>query len=151
VASLAFGPDGEGHVFAGGAGLYVTNQSGILPLLDWHPITSISSQSVGGVAALAVLDQPRRIIVAGPTSVVWADIPPTSGPGVWTDTYVWNKATGPPPAPFSLAIGSRDRTLRTKPAGTPDTTFVIGGSYGGIWVGDWRSGTLNFTDRKSVV
>ncbi|WP_204059827.1 WD40/YVTN/BNR-like repeat-containing protein, partial [Microbispora corallina] len=143
IGAVAFGPDGEGHVFAGGGGLYVTDQSSALPLLDWHPITSIQARSPGGVVALGVLTTPRRLVVACGAGVLWSDIP-AAAPGGWTDGYVWNAVTGLPDV-FGMAIGSRDRTLRAQPAGVRDTTIVLGAAGGGIRVGDWRSGALTFT------
>ncbi len=143
VSSLTFGPDGEGHIFAGGSRLYVTDPSSLLPLLDWHEVGSFAALNQP-VLALAVLDQPRRIVVAGAAAVMWADIPAVPGTAPWTDTFVWNWA-GSPTVPTSIAIASRDQNLRTRPSGIQDTTVVVGGDQGGIWIGDWRTGSLNFT------
>jgi hypothetical protein len=93
-ACLAQGMHTPDHIYAGGAGLYETDVSQALPISSWreipitHPVTvedkfglkKTVQVPVPTVYQVVVTPQPRRIVVATPDGVFWADVPPAPKP-----------------------------------------------------------------------
>ena len=133
VTCLAFGPDGDQHIFAGcgngnsrngsfGGALYETDISDPLdPNPIYRPWRRISLDSltieIGSITGITILNNKRIIVLACWGGVIWSPIP---GPG---GIYFWKKAVwsgwtgapglGPPPPCFSVTLG-------------PDSTIIVG-------------------------
>ncbi|MBB5448050.1 MULTISPECIES: hypothetical protein [unclassified Paraburkholderia] len=161
---LAFGPDGDDHVFAGGESLWVTDPSAALPMLTWQQITSFNH---GTVWDILVLD---RTIVVAAEGIWWADIPTAQpkpgclgallgGPSPAAALYTWKQALIDTPsgrvptgAFYSVAEGRPDR--RNANRGRYRT--VIAGSAGvadqqGIFLGRWNAtGDLAFDSAARI-
>jgi hypothetical protein len=136
MQSLTQGPDGPGHFFAGGTGLYETDVNTAAPLLNWHAI----NQPIDQIRQIVVSPGLRRIVIAGYSRIYWADIPPANQ---MPRNYFWKSArldhpTETSPIPWgaysSLALG-------------PDNTVIAGAHYRafngaseeavGLWRGLW--------------
>lgn len=155
---LAFGPDGEDHVYAGGSALYVTDPSAPVPLFAWHSLKSLDKMNPGTIWRVAVMKSARRIVVVSDNGIFWSKIPPMGplSPGClgallgitgppWSDGHVWQQAKGtelPNGKFFGLTLGA---TQKIDPFGRPmnlrDVTVVVGGSQTarGVFVGQWDS------------
>jgi hypothetical protein len=78
---LAQGPDGDKHVYAGGAGLYETDLSVALPLGSWNgiPLIDDKGNELGTVFRVLALAKPRKLVLATASGVYYSDIPPPAG------------------------------------------------------------------------
>lgn len=130
VNCLAFGPEGEGHVYAGlrnfgtGTTLLETDTSTTAPLLaPWKPITI--PDSVGTIYQIAVISSLCAIVLACDGGVLWSQVPAAGG------SYDWTRAEGLPYVPFFSVAEAKDGSL------------VAGPLYAnGIFVGKWNSAPL---------
>ena len=163
---MAFGPDGESHVFAGGESLWVTDPSDPAPMLSWQQIRSFTYGSVWDILILG------RTIVVAAEGIWWADIPPAQpkqgclgaifggAPPPVSATYAWKQAVidtpvgrVPTAAFYSLAPGRPER--RGAHGGRYRT--IIAGSAGvagqqGIFLGSWNdSGDLVFEGPAQIL
>lgn len=155
---LAFGPDGEEHVFAGGESLWVTDASAVAPMLAWQQISSFKHGTVWDILVLG------RTVVVAADGIWWADIPPPQpkqgclgavlggSPSPASASYTWTQALidtpkgrQPTAAFYSLAEGRPDRrnadrgryrTVIAGSAGTPDQQ--------GVFLGGWTGADLVF-------
>lgn len=130
VFSLALGPGGSRHVFAGCQGaLYETDPSSAFPLLNWREITTLPSNSVYGIA---VLESRGSVVVA-------------TGDGLWMSpladqpaAYVWRKLTGLPPGRYGTVV-----------AGPGDAPITASWGGNGIWYGSFgRAGSLTMSQAR---
>jgi hypothetical protein len=120
VKSLALGPDGPRHLFAGCTAAYdsaerrsykvetgsspvimETDSAQLAPLLAWNPISAALPVGAGRVTRIVVIRNLRRIVVACATvrpgdtgGIFWATIPPTrfNAGDPLRPTYVWKQA-----------------------------------------------------------
>jgi len=159
---VAFGPDGNDHVFAGGESLWVTDPFDPVPMLSWQQIANFTYGTVWDILVLG------RTIVVAAEGIWWADIPaaqPRRGclgtlfsPPLASASYTWTRAVmdtpaGPVPtaAFYSLAEGRPDR--RNADRGSYRT--VIAGSAGmagqqGIFLGRWIGTDLVFSGPSKI-
>ncbi len=166
INCVAFGQDGDNHVFAGGgsqsrSALHVTDPSAPAPLFAWHEIASIQTLKPGQIYSVAVLHAPRRIVVACDAGLLWAEVPPAGPPAPgclaallglgsatpWTDAFTWKPARDGDGtfngAMFSVVIGSSNANRQGRPEGLVGTTVVSGAmgsdSSRGLFVGAWEA------------
>jgi len=76
--SLAQGPRGTRHVYAGGELLWETDVTQVAPLLNWRAVpiadTNGSSLGAGTIYDIVVLKELQKIVVACDNGIFWADI-----------------------------------------------------------------------------
>ena len=156
MTSLAQGPDGTAHVYAGtdngdptstGGVLWETDTSSMAPLIDW--LQDNPAPPCNAIKHILVISEFRRVVVACDNGLWWSPIPPApSAHG----TYQWEKAMAAP----GLKAGILDRQfarLAKGPGwgsvGAPPTEGTIavsawGGTAPGdlIFYGGWKSGHL---------
>ena len=166
VNAMAYGPDGDTHVFAGGTSLWVTDTASPVPLLNWIRVASLDSMNPGTIWAVVVVKALRRVVVATDNGVLWSPIPnrqlgcgclgfllglaPVRRPPPG-DGFVWRRAAG---TGASGAMWSLTETVRGD-AEFPDqpNQVLVGGGYRfggesnpGLFFGFWDSwDTLWFT------
>jgi hypothetical protein len=146
ITSLAFGPNGPLHIFAGGDGLFETDTSTSVPLFNWRPVplTPVrpGGMSIGSINRLVVLKQRRQIVLACSNGVFWSPIP-TSG-----DVYNWQQLPNLPQGQYSgLAVGPNDRiVIAAWPAGSDPIQL----SLYGIFYADWFADSLGATFRATL-
>jgi hypothetical protein len=158
--SLAFGPDGPRHLFAGGGSLFETDAGAPAPLLTWQkiePLQDESGKAIGGIYKIVVIPYSRIVVLACSNGVYWSTIPPTQvrrgclaallgllNPPP-TRTYSWRKARGlPDETPFyGMTLGPR--------VGPNEGARVVVSSFGSglsspanIYFGTFLSGDLVF-------
>ncbi|WP_428488256.1 hypothetical protein [Rhodopila sp.] len=150
MTSLALGPDGSRHVYAGtynnaespGGVLWETDTSANAPLLNWYQVNP--KPPCGNINKLLVVN--RLIVLACDNGVWWSAIP--SAPSAH-GTYQWGQAvagSGTGPASLStgfssLALGpTTDNGQPTIVASTNDTTHAAPGQV--IFWGGWSGGNL---------
>jgi hypothetical protein len=96
--SLALGPHGDDHVFAGGANaaLYMTDLSNLLPMLDWFRLNSLPTQmtEVGTVRDIVILRGSQVIVLACDGGIYWSRIgpPPAKFGPSGVDSFTWRQA-----------------------------------------------------------
>jgi hypothetical protein len=136
VYCLAFGPYGEGHVYAGlrnigkGTTLVETDTSKPVPLRLIAPWKSIPLPSaVGSIYQIAVVSS--RIALACDGGVYWSSIPSAGG------TYNWTHAEGLPDGAFFSVAEAKGGGLVAGAWGNSDLT-----DRNGIFVGSWNSSVL---------
>jgi hypothetical protein len=134
VNCLAFGPDGEGHVYAGlrnigGTTLMETDTSKPVLLRLIAPWKSIPLPSaVGSIYQIAVVSSSRLIVLACDGGVYWSFVPVAGG------TYAWSQATGLPSGAFFSVAVTNDSDIAAGAWGNPGSTGV-----NGIFVGSLNS------------
>jgi hypothetical protein len=143
-STLAQGPDGDQHIFAGGDGaaLYVTDLSRPLPLLDWILLESLRKhKDVGNVYDIVVLQRSRVIALACDGGVFWSRIGAPS-----LDAFDWRLASveeGITGGFLSLAQGPPLPGTQPRPSaeGPISETLMAGGLGGpspaGLFWGMW--------------
>lgn len=166
VNALAYGPDGDTHVFAGGTFLWVTDTGSPVPLLNWVRVASLDAMNPGTIWAIVVVKALRRIVLATDNGVMWSDLPdPQSRPGCLAglfgalggkrpsagDGFAWRRAVG---VGASGPMWSLTETVRGD-VELPDqpNQVLVGGGYRsgaesnpGLFFGYWDSWkTLWFT------
>jgi hypothetical protein len=167
VQALAWGPDGNRHVFAGCSPRYPppevdvvpvvmeTNAGADIPLLEWEAVEDPLPSDAGSITDIVVIRHLRRIVVAcesvsadKPGGIFWADIPPTSFPPnpPARPPYVWERAVVDDPAPDGfndLAVASTKGNLdRDQLEDVSEITIVAGARTNGLFFGRWRDGQL---------
>jgi hypothetical protein len=84
MSSLAYGPDGSGHVYGGtydaspssqGGVLWETDTSAGFPLLNWLPVNPQPSPCKS-IEKILVIPEVRRIVLACDQGLFWSPIPP---------------------------------------------------------------------------
>jgi hypothetical protein len=95
INTLAAGPDGPRHFFAGGGkvieknltaetppifegAIYETDASHPVPLLSWKPVDAPLPRSAGQVNSILVLRRHRMILAACERGLYWSEIPESS-------------------------------------------------------------------------
>ena len=159
IFSLAQGPDGANHVYAGtvtndrspgsaGGVLWETNTSAVSPLLNWRQHKP--DASCGGVNHILVIPEFRRVVVACGNGVWWSHIPPAPAA---LGTYHWLRALpGTGIVNPALLQGGFARLVKGPgwgAAGAPPTEGTIAAvAWGGtapnelIYWGGWSGGQL---------
>lgn len=152
ILSLAQGPDGAAHVFAGGVksgylGLYETDASQPFPLFNWLKVLGPSG-GPGVIYHVLAVPSLRRLILSTDDGVWWSPIP-APGTGISEDGfrvgYDWKRALGLPgrqgaayPTYRGLALGPNDTIVTT------GHQSQLNPQVAGIWRGTWGGGDLNF-------
>ena len=133
VNCLAFGPGGEGHVYAGlkniggSTTLRETDTSKPMPLRLIAPWKSITlPAAVGSIYQIAVVSS--RIAIACDGGVYWSSIPSAAG------TYTWTRAVGLPDGAFFSVAEAKGGGLIAGAWGNGELT-----DRNGIFVGTWNS------------
>ena len=97
MSSLAYGPDGSGHVYGGtydaspssrGGMLWETDTSAGFPLLNWLPVNAKPAPCTS-IEKILVIPEVRRIVLACHEGLLWSPIPPM--PSVY-GVYNWQMA-----------------------------------------------------------
>jgi hypothetical protein len=165
--SLAQGPDGAEHIFAGGEALYMTDLSRPLPTLDWIELKSVAAQfsNAGFIYDVLILRGSRIIVLACSLGVLWARIPPAppkpagclaallglGSPPAALDTFTWRQAkveNATAGGFFSLAESARPENVTPVPrAEFPIVETIMAGGLGnmgpaGPFWGAWEAGEL---------
>jgi len=135
VNCLAFGPDGEGHVYAGlnniggSTTLRETDTSKPVALRLVAPWMSIPLPSaVGSIYQIAVVSSSRLIVLACDGGVYWSFIPAAGG------KYAWTRAEGLPDGRFFSVAEAKGGGLVAGAWGNSDLT-----DRNGIFVGRLNS------------
>ena len=135
VNCLAFGPDGEGHVYAGlrniggSTTLMETDTSKPVALRLIAPWKSISLPgAVGSIYQIAVVPSLRMIALACDGGVYWSSVPAAGG------TYAWSRAEGLPAGAFFSVAETNDRDIVAGAWGNPEARDL-----NGIFVGRLNS------------
>ncbi len=158
MSSLAQGPDGVNHVYAGtvtndrspgsaGGVLWETNTSALSPLQNWKAHNTVGTCAL--ITHILVIPEFRRVVVACDNGVWWSPIPPAPAA---LGKYHWLRAlpgTGVNPA---LLQGTFARLIKGpgwQVSGGPPTEGTItavawGGTAPGqlIYWGGWSGGQL---------
>jgi hypothetical protein len=149
ILSLAFGPDGREHVYAGcrdADNLFLIELQAVVgAMIVKQSDLRIPLPSRASVNAIVAIDQPRRLVIGTDDGLFWSDVParPTDVNG-----YSWSQAVGLPlgtcvsiargpgtavacawGAPVSIKAGT------PKSPAEPDRLFA----------GDWIDGVLTLT------
>jgi hypothetical protein len=148
--TLARGPDGSAHIFAGGASartgmgaLYVTNPALDAPLLA--PWVSVPLPNIGEIYKILVIPDARYVVLASKNGLWWSSIPPRGN-----TTFSWQRANGLTVADgayWGLASGSPQDNIQVVASAfrPPDGSR---GDYG-IFYGQWTGGQLQM-QRASI-
>lgn len=158
IYSLAQGPDGPSHAYAGtvtnsrspgstGGVLWETDTSAVSPLLNWRQHTP--GNGCGGVNHILVIPQFRRVVVACGNGVWWSPIPPAPAA---LGKYHWLRAVPGSGVNPALLQGGFARLVMGPgwgSAGAPPTEGTIAAvAWGGtapnqlIYWGGWSGGQL---------
>jgi hypothetical protein len=152
MTSLAFGPDGSRHLYAGtedatlspGGVLFETDTSTFFPLFNWLQVNP--KPPCGSINRILSINVVRRILLACNNGVWWSPIPPApSAQG----TYRWKQAIPGPGQP----LNGLQRTFSglVKGPGWSNANAegtIIASSWGGaaprniIFYGGWLNGDL---------
>jgi hypothetical protein len=155
MTSLAFGPDGPQHLYAGtyqsaespGGALFETDTSALAPQFSWRPVNP--SPPCVSIWRILVDAGARRIILActnsgGQAGIWWSQIPPApSAQG----TYQWVPAT-PGPGVSSLQLQRIFSGLAFGPTTSGGQRTIVASDWGGsapsdiIFYGGWSNGNL---------
>lgn len=170
ITSLARGPNGATHFYAGGlshtsiapgdsyspnagqvdsssqGALYMTDTSAGAPLVA--PWLIVPVPGVGAIRKIVITDeQAPRIILATSNGVWWAPIPKTSG----STAYNWQKASGfplPTGDIYSVALGPQQTIMAT--AWPHQGSDEVAGHWG-LFRGSWQaSSALTFQQITDV-
>lgn len=148
MTSLAQGPDGTDHVYAGTIGgvLWESDTSAAFPLLRWLP----HATGCGNINHILVINEFRRIVLACDNGLFWSPIP--AAPAAH-GAYQWLSAQAAPNLPLPtnwarLAKGPGWGSPTAPPTEGTIAAITWGGLAGGIipgqlidW-GGWSNGQL---------
>ncbi|MFO0610530.1 MAG: hypothetical protein U0324_45635 [Polyangiales bacterium] len=139
--SVAQGPDGDGHVYVAGIGLFESNPDVPFGMLVWAEVNLPGGLSPdnpnASIPRVVVAPRRRALVIATDVGVWWAPIPARPSAG---KPYAWQQAVGLPSGRwFGAALSERSiNTFTTE-------TIVVGERDGaGIWYGGWAAGQLTF-------
>jgi hypothetical protein len=150
MTSLARGPDGPLHIYAGtwnsqespGGYLYETDTSATVPLLNWGQVNT--KPNCTSIQKILVVN--RSIVLACDSGIWWSDIPPA--PSV-NGTYQWKQAIGAPPLDSNFLQG-RFSGLALGPLTGNKQPSIVASAWGGttrlteIFWGTFSNGDLTF-------
>jgi hypothetical protein len=149
MTSLAAGPDGDRHVYAGtypaggvpGGVLWETDTSTPAPTLNWRTVKP--KPPCGQIDDVLVIAEKRRIVLACDTGIKWSSIP---APPSASKPYNWIDAT-----PTNLQQGTHFSALAKGPGWSDSQEgTIVAAKWGGyapgtaIYRGGWSGGTLRF-------
>jgi hypothetical protein len=147
VTSLAAGPDGARHVYAGtqpngsvpGGVLWETNTSTGAPTLNWSAVEP--KPPCDRIDSVLVIAEKRRIVLACDSGIKWAAIPPAPSA---TKPYTWINGT-----PVNLPQGNHFSALAKGPGWSDGGEgTIVAAKWGGfapgtaIYHGGWSAGAL---------
>jgi hypothetical protein len=148
MTSLAPGPDGPRHAFAGtwpdgasaGGVLWETDTSAIFPTLNWSQVNP--APPCGSINQILVIPEKRRIVLACDSGLYWSQIP--AAPSVH-GIYNWIDAT-----PANVQQGRGFASVVRGPGWNSDSGegTIVAAKWGGyapgdaIYYGGWSGGTL---------
>jgi hypothetical protein len=147
VTSLAAGPDGARHVYAGtrpngsiaGGVLWETDTSTGAPTLNWRTVEP--PPPCGEIDSVLVIPEKRRIVLACDSGIKWAAIPPAPSA---TRPYTWIDGT-----PANLQQGTHFSALAKGPGWSDGGEgTIVAAKWGGfapgtaIYHGGWSGGRL---------
>lgn len=148
VYSLAWGPEGTQHVYAGcqetDSLFLIELQEVVGELVATNSDLTIPLPLRTTVLSIVVLEDPRRIVIGTTGGAYWSDIPASPAD---TNGYAWNAVEGLPPRSScsslargpgaSIAAGADPGVLA--PGAQPPS-----GHHGTLYAGDWTEEGLVF-------
>jgi hypothetical protein len=144
---LAFGPDGNRHLFAGTEDgvLWETDMADPLPILNWRQIPGPADP--GPIYKIVILAPRRLIVIATKTGIFWSQIP-----GTGQTNYSWKRALDNSPKKdggyWRIAAGYTKTERGGFGENLTATTIIAGGMANGaevhgLFVAQWsRTGDL---------
>jgi hypothetical protein len=152
MSSLAQGPDGANHVYAGtndwSGLLWETDTSTSTPLLNWVAHNVSNTTSCGNINHILVIPVVRRIVLACATGVWWSAIP---GSPAAQGIYNWQQAQIVAQGQMQALAGGFARLAQGPGWGAGSEGSVAASAWGGaapeqvVFTGGWSNGQLVFT------
>ena len=147
VRSLAFGPDGAQHVYAG------VGRADCLFLLEFDIVmgglypkqtdVKIPLPSTMSVYAIVVLENPRRVVIGSDEGIFWSEVPASV---LDVGSYLWQSAAGLGDHSCAALVRSVGTSLAAAVSEPVDlfSSSLADPSPDVLMVGDWQGGTLTF-------